>query len=355
MNAVLLLPMVQALAAPAGPAEPVHAAGSAQITQAECLERAPAQLLRLAPPDASLVAVIAPGAGGALVGLELVDAAGGRQLLYRGMNFCAVDGFDGKAPILWPATGRTFLPATEAGTGSTGKPKIGWEWQGRRYPMRIHGFARDSSWAVVKASPNSVTVRLTDSAVTRLEYPFGFDLYVTYEVRGSTLTMSHQVLASAANREAMPFAIGNHIAFNVPSADAGRVLFTTPATRRIGLDGFGRPDGQTTPIKPFERMPITRLDIKRAVPVGGYPHDPWMRLDYPDGLSLRLSHRASRWPAGTPVQFTLWGNPAVGYISPEPWAGKQNALATGDGAIVLQPGERFTWTVTLEAGRSAGP
>ena len=50
-----------------------------------------------------------------------------------------------------------------------------------------------------------------------------------------------------------------------------------------------------------------------------------------------------RAASGDPVGFNMWGDIRKGFFSPEPWWGKQNALATGDGVVRLEPGARFEW------------
>jgi galactose mutarotase-like enzyme len=305
-----------------------------------CPAEAPADLLTLESAHSLLSATIAPGAGGEMVSLRLRDGGQDRELLYRGGSFCAADGFEGKAPILWPATGRTYLPDTKGQ-----KPQRGWLWQGKVYPMPLHGFARALPWRVVETSRDaaeaSVTLELFDDAATRKFYPFGFRFRIRYVLRGATLSVEHNIRSAPENSDPMPFALGNHIAFRLPPTGA---TLTSAATRRLLLDGQARPTGEAEAIAPLDHSSLIPFSNGPAVPLAGYRELASARLDFGDGLSITIDHSGSKAPVGEPVAFNMWGDVEKGFFSPEPWWGKQNALATGDGAVRLAPGEAFEWT-----------
>ncbi|KTE39787.1 MULTISPECIES: aldose 1-epimerase [unclassified Sphingopyxis] len=320
------------------------AGSAAQDAPAGCPEKAPADLLTLESAGSPLAATIAPGAGGEMVSLRLREAAPSRELLYRGANFCAADGFEGKAPILWPATGRTYLPDTPGQ-----KPRRGWLWQGKTYDMPVHGFARDLPWRVVDTkrddSEASVTLELVDSANTRNLYPFGFRFQLRYVLRGRVLSVEHRIRAAPDNKDPMPFSLGNHIAFALPSSGA---TLTSAATRRLFLDAQARPTGRAEPMAPLAGAPLAPFATGPAVPLAGYGQPAAARLDFGDGLSIGVEHRGSKAATGDPVGFNMWGDLEKGFFSPEPWWGKQDALATGDGVVTLAPGEAFEWRFDVE-------
>jgi galactose mutarotase-like enzyme len=311
-----------------------------------------AELIRLRGPQSRLSAYVAPALGGALVGLELQRQDGPLELLHRGRDFSPTSDWDGKAPILWPATGRTYLAG-----GEETQPPPGWSWSGRDYAMPLHGFARDLPWRVVRRSRTSALLSLSDSEQTRRIFPFGFRLTTEYRINGGTLSIRQRVRADRGNIGAMPFSIGNHITFRVPltpRGDARRVMISTPATRQLPLDTWGRPTGEVVEL-PFTEHPVPSLPTRSALSLGGYaPERTWVRLTDPAGLTVTVSHREDRRPEGTPVLFNLWGDAGAGFFSPEPWVGKQNALATGDGVLTLKPGEQWSWTITVLVEDQAG-
>lgn len=304
-------------------------------------------LLRLAPRDAQIAIDVAPAAGGELAGLMVWHRGEWIELLHRARDYRPSSGWQGRAPLLWPATGRTFLPRSH---------EHGWLHQGVTYPMPLHGFARELPWTLerIDRAAGTAVLCLTDTAQTRRLYPFGFRTTAEYRVTRSRLEIDYEVEAAAANSAPMPFSIGNHITLRaplVPGGDPARVTVATPARARLLTDTRGRPTKLVDASKLFGApVALGSLEPGKAIALSGYGARPAVRLSDPAGLSVTISHKPQWLPADSPVLFTLWGDPAQGYFSPEPWVGKPNSLATGDGAIMLEPGATYSWTVTIEIG-----
>ena len=330
-------------AALGGTAWPLLAQAAPSAPPAQCYDATrDGELIALKPAKGKLAAVIAPRRGGEMVGLTYVRGEQPVELLYRGMDFCPHGGWGGKAPILWPATGRNFNSLAPNGQG--------WTWQGQPLSMPIHGFARDLPWRLVKqgstASSAWAQIELQDSPSTRKSYPFRFTVRVTYRVSGAQLSIKHDIIASPDNDGAMPFSIGNHITFRQPLSGAGETKLSTPARKRLLLDQAGKPTEQAA-IPPFNDYPVSQLGKEKAWALVDYPSHPRLELRDASGLHITLAHRASRQPNGTAVMFNLWGNADAGFFSPEPWLGRQNSLADNDGLVKLAPGSHFTWTILL--------
>lgn len=315
------------------------------------------QLVRLSVPDGRLRAYIAPAHGADLAGLEVRHGSGWSELLYRGMNYRPTDGWTGKAPILWPAVGRNFPTALNVGAHGSG---LGWVLHGRVYPLPIHGFARDQAWRIVGRGTCQgsayLTLALHDDARTREMYPFGFGLTTEYRIRRDALYIRQTVRADPANEEPMPFSIGNHITFNIPllPGAAGQTTISTPATRQVLTDGSGRPTGQIEEVSYAKPRLLSSLKPLTPVSLSGYSAgQEWVRLQDPSGFAITVAHSEDRRPQGSPVLFNLWGDAPHGYFAPEPWVGKQNSLATGDGVIALEPGKSYRWTIEVRVGSRA--
>lgn len=315
------------------------------------------RLVRLSVPGGQLRAYIAPAHGADLAGLQVRHDGRWSELLYRGMDYRATDGWTGKAPILWPAVGRNFPPAVDSGPHGG----LGWVLHGRMYPIPIHGFARDEAWRIVghgvcKGSAY-LMLALRDDARTRDMYPFGFALTTEYRIWRDALYIRQTVRADPANEEPMPFSIGNHITFRIPllpGTDPGQITISTPATQQVITDGSGRPTGQIAVVS--YAMPRLLSSLKPLTPVSlsGYPAGrEWVRLEDRSGFVITVAHSEDRRPKGAPVLFNLWGDVTHGYFAPEPWVGKQNSLATGDGVIALGPGKSYRWAIEVRAGMGA--
>jgi galactose mutarotase-like enzyme len=314
--------------------------------------------VRLRAPGGELQAHIAPAHGADLAGLEVLRAGRWLELLYRGMDYGPTGGWTGKAPILWPAVGRNF-PGTAASGANAGA--LGWVLHGRIYPLPIHGFARDLAWRIVRrgACGGSVYLALSlrDNDRTRGMYPFGFTLTTEYRIWRDTLYIRQAVHARRSNAQPMPFSIGNHITFRIPllpGDDPRQTTISTPATRQVVTDGSGRPTGEVLPVSYASPRLLSSLAPLTPVSLSGYAEEEeWVRLQDGSGFAVAVAHAEDRRPGGTPVLFNLWGDVAHGYFATEPWVGKQNSLATGDGTIALKPGDTYRWTIAVRAGAGA--
>jgi galactose mutarotase-like enzyme len=316
------------------------------------------RLTRLSLPGGELRAYVAPAHGADLAGLEVRHAGRWSELLYRGRDYRPTDGWSGKAPILWPAVGRNFPHAT--GT-SPRDDDLGWVLHGKVYPIPIHGFARDQAWRIVRrgACDGSVflALALRDNGATRSMYPFGFTLTTEYRLGRHTLYIFQTVHARPSNAEPMPFSIGNHITFRIPllpGDDPLQTTFSTPATEQVITDGSGRPTGRVLPVSYASPRLLSSLLPLTPVSLSGYAAgQEWVRLQDGSGFAITVAHAEDRRPPGTPVLFNLWGDVRQGYFAPEPWVGKQNSLATGDGTILLEPGGTYRWTIEVRVGKGA--
>ena len=88
---------------------------------------------------AGIEAAVAPSEGGELSGLKVRFQGRWIELLYRARDYSPTAGWRGKAPLLWPATGRNFAPGTPPDGGDE---VVGsYDLDGQRLRMPIHGFA----------------------------------------------------------------------------------------------------------------------------------------------------------------------------------------------------------------------
>jgi len=330
------------------------AAGTVRHTQV-----AESQLVSLTLPGGKLQAHVSPTRGAELVGLEVRRNRQWSELLYRGMDFRPTDGWAGRAPILWPAVGRNY---SNPSAPDARDDALTWTHNGKTYPIAIHGFARDLPWQLVSQGVCDqsafVQLALRDNATSRRSYPFGFELETEYRLWKSSLYIRQSVRSDPSNKEPMPFSIGNHITLAiplVPGSEPGATTIATPATEQVITDSTGRPTGQVVAVNYSQPRRLDSLQPLTPISLSGYPEGPaWVRVTDPTGFALTIAHTEERRPNGVPVLFNLWGDPARGYFAPEPWVGKQNSLASGDGIISLSPSETFRWTLTVTLSNDNG-
>lgn len=266
-----------------------------------------------------LQATVCPERGGELCSLKVQHKGAWVETLYS-----AEEGWTGRAPWLWPATGKGD-------------------------PLPSHGFVRDKEWTVLDRGKDFAAVGFFDTPATRAKYPYGFALRAEYRVAGKDLTIHFRVKAAEANSGPMPFAAGNHITFRTPlvagTPPDGLTLVSPSTFEYLKLNNS--PTGEKTARSLSNGVLLRNFDARTAISLGGYAGDPFMELKDPGGLTVRISQSATTVPAEPVVRFNMWGDPSKGYFCPEPWVGLQNAHHLGKGLVRLEPGKEWEWIIII--------
>lgn len=82
---------------------------------------------------------------------------------------------------------------------------------GKEYPMGNHGFARNSEFELVSDKNNKLVFLLKDNEETHKQYPFSFEIYVTYSLKDNSVLIDYEVVNT--NDRKMPFGFGLHPGF----------------------------------------------------------------------------------------------------------------------------------------------
>lgn len=283
--------------------------------------------------NAHLTAAINP------LGAELTSLrdADGREL----MTDADPAFWTGHAPILFPVVGRPYRDTVRI--------------DGTAYPMKQHGFARHSTFAVAETSATRAVLTLADDAETRAAYPFAFALAVAFSLDGATLRVD--VTIANPGDAPLPASVGFHPAFawplpyGEPRADH-RIVFAADepdALRMIAADGTiaegerASPlDGRTLALRDdlFANDALVWDSVRSDSVTYGASTGPALRIDFPD----------------TP-KLGIWTKPGAAYVCVEPWHGIADPEGyTGDfrakpGVFEVAPGgtKRIAMHVTLVA------
>lgn len=150
-------------------------------------------------------------------GAELVSIQyGGREYMWNGDT----EYWGRIAPILFPIVGRL--------SGDTLRIK------GREFQMKQHGFARDAEFSQSGIKVDSIIGKvLLQTCQPPLKfimsqygkpqnYPYDFELSVSYEIQGQIVSCSWEVLNTG--KETMHFQIGAHPAFMLPNYNANEAI-----------------------------------------------------------------------------------------------------------------------------------
>ena len=131
-------------------------------------------------------------------GAELVSLRkGGREYLWNGDAAY----WNRHSPVLFPVVGKPFNSEIHV--------------DGKTYPMKQHGFARDSEFELLR-SDDRLVYRMKDAYRPDI-YPYRYLLEVAYLIQGSTLTVSWYV--ENLDNRTMYYQIGAHPAFLLPDYD----------------------------------------------------------------------------------------------------------------------------------------
>jgi galactose mutarotase-like enzyme len=247
-----------------------------------------------------------------------------------------------RAPILFPFIARLTNDS--------------YKFQGKVYPMTIHGFANASEFAVAKKSADALVLELCSSENTRVHYPIDFVLQVIFRLEGDTLYTTYRV--ENKSDVTMPFGIGGHPGFKVPvdenerfedyylefslECQPDRVGFT-PAVYLSGHD-------EAYPLEADKRIDL-RHDL--------FDEDAIILKNMAREVTLRSkasSHSVTvSYPKMPYLGIWHWPHTDAPYVCIEPWSSlpsRQDVVeefTCKSDLVQLEPGCVYdnTWTITI--------
>jgi galactose mutarotase-like enzyme len=261
----------------------------------------------LRDPAADSTVALAPSRGGIVTRFLVGD----RPVLYLDESTLLdpAKNIRGGVPVLFPSpgalAGERFRHGDAAGS------------------MKQHGFARQRPWTVSAQDESSVTLTLASDEVTRAQFPWDFALTFRYWLEGTRLHISQHVENRSAS--AMPFAMGFHPYFFVPDGEKARASIGTTATR-----AFDNTTKTTAALQGPIDLTLAEVDL---------------HLDEHATLRLADGHRVVVSASPEYRRWVIWTLRSKDFVCLEPWTAAGDALNTGDGLIVLSPGEAHElWT-----------
>lgn len=222
-----------------------------------------------------------------------------------------------------------------------------YEYNGKKYAMSRHGFARDFGFSILQKNDSSITFELQHNEETLEKFPFHFSLKIEYKLIDNKLIIIYYI-NNNSNTE-MPFSIGAHPAFDLPNGltnytldfDKEEELIThelnsnlfSGLTRNIELNETQLPldyslfEKDALVFKAIQSKKITLLKNNEAI----------LSVSYNDFSSLGI--------------WTVQNAP---FICIEPWIGfADNNNSTGnlfekEGMQILKPNSEFKAQFSIE-------
>lgn len=131
---------------------------------------------------------------------SLKSIKSGKEFIWEGKP----EVWAGQAPILFPIVG-----ALKEGV---------YKYEGKEYSLPQHGFMRfNKNVELLEKKENSLTFLLKSDKESLKVYPFDFKFITTYELKGNSVHIKHEVFNSS-NKE-IYFSLGEHPGFKCPLND----------------------------------------------------------------------------------------------------------------------------------------
>lgn len=242
------------------------------------------------------------------------------------------------APILFPAVGKPFENTIRIDS--------------KTYPMKQHGFARDSGFVVV----GDGRLRMAD-ADRSAQYPYRFSLEADYRLDGSRVEITWTV----TNRDDkdMHFQIGAHPGFMLPDYNVADKVHGF--VRYHDRNGHAVSPVMVSALDDGDRVPRTPVSIPADMPVGAdtFAHDALI-IEDAQVATAELCDRKGRpvLSVGCPQAeaFGIWAPHKEGcpFVCLEPWCGICDARGfTGDisqrtYSHRLAPDGQYRFTYTID-------
>jgi aldose 1-epimerase len=207
----------------------------------------------------------------------------------------------------------------------------------------LHGLTRWVNWSAVEQDPDRVLMSLV--LHPQEGYPFSLELHAEYRLSAAGLTV--RTMATNVGSQAAPYGAGHHPYLTVGML-IDQALMKIPALMRLEVNDRLIPTGRLLPVKG------TAFDFLELRPIGSLSMDTAFATLVPDSDGLiRVQVQA---PGGT-LAVTLWMEPSYRFLmvftpdaisevsrrrrslAVEPMTCAPNAFRSGDGLIVLQPGQ----------------
>ncbi|RDY30883.1 aldose 1-epimerase family protein [Lachnotalea glycerini] len=244
------------------------------------------------------------------------------------------------APILFPFVGEIFHKQ--------------YQYNGIKYPMTAHGFARDAEFLFEKDLDNKIVHTLVSTKETKQIYPFDFKLEVSHSLVDNKVIVEWKVV-NMGEKE-MLFSIGAHPAFCVPAdeSEEQKDYYLT----------FGQKD-KLNYIQISQDGGCALYDKIHTLPLADGKHQIGEHL-FDDGVLIFENHQLSEVGIAFPnkEQYVnikcngfpyvgIWTKPNTPFICLEPWYGRcDNEGFTGElkdktGVQRLSPNEEFIVTYEI--------
>ena len=215
------------------------------------------------------------------------------------------------------------------------------------YQLSRHGFARDLEFELLESEYNSLLFSLKANDVTLTNFPFEFELQIKYKLHDKKLIIQYEVINNSDKK--MPFSIGAHPAFSLPSGFENYSLeFSDIENPEYFLLQNGLIGDQTETLfindrilqlqyKKFEKDALVFKTLKSESITILENSKPYIKINFKNFPNLGL-----------------WSIQDANFICIEPWFGYSDTTNSNgeilekEGIIILEKNESFKTEFSIE-------
>lgn len=210
----------------------------------------------------------------------------------------------------------------------------------KHYELSRHGFARDNDFHSSEISKNSAVFSFSSSIETLKQYPFDFELKITYTLDDDSLIVKYEVTNNGLSK--MPFSIGGHPAFALPNnfEDYSLHFENDQSITSYSLKGDLLSDETTTFDLIEKQLPLTySLFANDALIFKKLNSE---KIQIRENQKPIVEIRLNDFP-----NLGIWTKNNAPFLCIEPWFGYSDLLTSNgdlfkkEGIIILNPKERF--------------
>ena len=215
------------------------------------------------------------------------------------------------------------------------------------YQLSRHGFARDLEFELLESEYNSLLFSLKANDVTLTNFPFEFELKIKYTLLDKKLIVQYEVINNSDKK--MPFSIGAHPAFSLPSGFENYSLeFSDIENPEYYLLKNGLISDQTETLnindqilsltfKTFDNDALVFKTLKSKTITILENSKPYIKVDFKNFPNLGI-----------------WTVQNANFICIEPWFGYSDTINSNgeilekEGIIILEKNESFKTEFSIE-------
>ena len=215
------------------------------------------------------------------------------------------------------------------------------------YQLSRHGFARDLEFELLESEYNSLLFSLKANDVTLTNFPFEFELKIKYTLLDKKLIVQYEVINNSNKK--MPFSIGAHPAFSLPSGFENYSLeFSDIENPEYYLLKNGLISDQTETLnindqilsltfKTFDNDALVFKTLKSKTITILENSKPYIKVDFKNFPNLGI-----------------WTVQNANFICIEPWFGYSDTINSNgeilekEGIIILEKNESFKTEFSIE-------